>query len=318
VPARATVLIATEIDDLHADAVIRVLHERGAKVFRFHPEDVPTRCLITVTPSPSGIDFTIRNAHHAVSSYDVVAAWFRRPGQVKPAEHSPDVDEYVRLQASDAVRAVYSALEGRWLSSPDAIRVAEDKMTQLRRAAEWGLRVPHTCMSNDPEEVRKFNDRAGGSTVVKPSRVQGAYLDGGFRFPLAARWDGAASDVSIAAAPSIFQEVIEKVIEVRAVVIGDRVFAAEVPATEDIDVRAHDIDETYRRHELPPEVADKLRDLTHGFGVRFASADLVVTPAGEYVFLDLNPNGQWLWLETQAGLPLTDAVVDYFLHSAPG
>ena len=312
-----TVLNVTEINDPHADAVIRALHERGVEVFRFHPEDVPARCSVTVRPSSSSVDFTLRNAYHVVNDRDIIAAWYRRPAQVKPTDHHPDVNEFVRLQAVDAIWAVYRALEGRWLASPDALSVAEDKVVQLRRAAEQGLRVPETCVSNDPEEVRRFIDRLHWSTVVKPSRVQGAFLEGGFRFPLARRWHGSVGDASIAAAPTIFQEEINKVLEVRAVVVGDRVFAAEVPASADVDVREYDVSEAYCRHELPPEVAAKLRDLTRAVGVHFASADLVVTPAGEYVFLDLNPNGQWLWLELSAGLPLTAALIDHFLRRVP-
>jgi hypothetical protein len=48
----------------------------------------------------------------------------------------------------------------------------------------------------------------------------------------------------------------------------------------------------------------------NSFGINFASIDLIVTPSGEFVFLDLNPNGQWLWLEVELGLPLVAAMAD--------
>src|SRR6185369_6732604 len=143
--------------------------------------------------------------------------------------------------------------------------------------------------------------------------VQGVFTEGGFRFPLTSRWDGDASDASIEVAPAIYQEYIPKRQEIRAVIVGNRVFAATVnsqahPEALD-DVRGLPPDVAYEAHDLPPAIGDRLVEMTRRFGIQFASADLVLTPSGEYVFLDLNPNGQWLWLELDAGLPLTDALI---------
>jgi hypothetical protein len=46
------------------------------------------------------------------------------------------------------------------------------------------------------------------------------------------------------------------------------------------------------------------------FGINFASPDMILTPEGEFVFLELNPNGQWLWLEAELGLPLISSMAD--------
>ena len=67
---------------------------------------------------------------------------------------------------------------------------------------------------------------------------------------------------------------------------------------------------TYEPHDLPADIGAALLEVVRGFGLRFCSADLVLTPDGRYVFLDLNPNGQWLWLEIEAGLPLSAAMAD--------
>jgi len=42
----------------------------------------------------------------------------------------------------------------------------------------------------------------------------------------------------------------------------------------------------------------------------FGAIDLLLTPTGEYVFLEINPNGQWYWLELITGIPLTNAMCD--------
>lgn len=45
--------------------------------------------------------------------------------------------------------------------------------------------------------------------------------------------------------------------------------------------------------------------------LNFGCFDLIVTPDGEYVFLECNPNGQWLWVELATGLPIAEAIADF-------
>ena len=45
----------------------------------------------------------------------------------------------------------------------------------------------------------------------------------------------------------------------------------------------------------------------------FGAIDMIVTPAGEYVFLEINANGQYLWIEKQTGLPITSSIVDLLI-----
>jgi hypothetical protein len=61
---------------------------------------------------------------------------------------------------------------------------------------------------------------------------------------------------------------------------------------------------------LPEHVEASIHRLMDSFGLNFASLDMIVTPEGEYVFLELNPNGQWLWLEFELGLPLVSSMAD--------
>ena len=58
--------------------------------------------------------------------------------------------------------------------------------------------------------------------------------------------------------------------------------------------------------------------LVHRFGLQFAALDLLVTPDGRYVFVDLNSNGQWGWIENQTGLPLTETLVNLLERGQKG
>ena len=54
-----------------------------------------------------------------------------------------------------------------------------------------------------------------------------------------------------------------------------------------------------------------------GLGLRYGAIDMVFTPDGRYVFLEINPNGQYLWIEYQTGMPISDAICDLLMSDLP-
>ena len=61
-------------------------------------------------------------------------------------------------------------------------------------------------------------------------------------------------------------------------------------------------------HVLPVAEVRRCRALVRRLGLRFGAIDMVQTPSGEHVFLEINPNGQWLWIERATGLPIANAI----------
>ena len=113
--------------------------------------------------------------------------------------------------------------------------------------------------------------------------------------------------------PVLFQRNIAKRFELRITVVEDEVLAAEIHSQAtyrtQLDWRHYDWDHTpYRIHALPDDIRDKCLELTRRLGLRFGAIDMIVTPDGNYVFLEINPSGQWRWIEDQCGLPISDAL----------
>ena len=52
-------------------------------------------------------------------------------------------------------------------------------------------------------------------------------------------------------------------------------------------------------------------------GLRFGAIDLILTPDGRYVFLEINPNGAWLWMQRTTGLPIGEAICDVLMAGEP-
>src|SRR5207249_3343457 len=104
--------------------------------------------------------------------------------------------------------------------------------------------------------------------------------------------------------PSIFQEYIEKEYELRITVVGEKVFAAKVDSQKQdetkIDWRKHKT--LFQQYSLPKEISDKCVELTQKLNLSFGAIDIIRNKEGQYTFLEINPNGQWAWLDIEVGL----------------
>jgi glutathione synthase/RimK-type ligase-like ATP-grasp enzyme len=266
----------------------------------------------------------LRNVDHRVAFDDICAAWYRRSRNLYMGainRTSEKLDDYVRAQSTATVVAVCASLETLWVSHPFRLRRGEVKALQLAEAARAGLKTPHTLISNDPAQATTFVDALGDTEcAVKPLMAIGVTDEQGYRLPLTTTLPPEYSLDSVALAPTILQPYVDKAFELRSVVIGDRIFSARMDSQADeksrIDWRGGD-----PRHEvfaLPAEVEASIHRLMDSFELNFASLDMIVTPDGEFVFLELNPNGQWLWLEFELGLPLVASMVDLLTTNHTG
>jgi len=320
-----TVLIITNDHDEHADAVVAELHRREVEVFRFHPADFPEACSVSIEIEDGRVQGELRAADRRVAFDDICAAWYRRSGnlfETRLSVTSEKLENYVKAQTSATVQALCTNLETLWVSHPFALRRGEVKALQLSEASKVGLRVPRTLISNDSGQAATFVDSLGQTEcAIKPLLAVGVTDEqGGFRLPLTQTLPRGHSLESVALAPTIFQPYVKKAFELRCVVIGDKIFSAKMDSQADeksrIDWRAGDPE--HEVFELPAEVTAALLGLMDRFELNFASLDMIVTPDGDYVFLELNPNGQWLWLEHELGLPLVASMADLLMSNHAG
>jgi glutathione synthase/RimK-type ligase-like ATP-grasp enzyme len=311
-----TVLIVTNDHDEHADAVILELNRRDVPVFRFHPEDFPHACSVSIEIRDGRVQGELGTADRRVAFDDVCAAWYRRSRNLymgPVSRTSEKLDDYVKAQSTATVVAVCAGLETLWVSHPFKLRRAEVKALQLAEASRAGLRIPLTLISNDPVRAATFVDALEETEcAIKPLIAIGVTDEHGYRLPLTTTLPRGHSLESLALAPTMLQPYVDKAFELRCVVIGQKIFCAKLDSQADersrIDWRGGD-----PKHEvftLPREVEASIHWLMDAFELNFASLDMIVTPEGEFVFLELNPNGQWLWLEYELGLPLVASMAD--------
>lgn len=310
-------IVSTELD-VATDAVVRELRRRGQPCVRVNSDRYPYEIGATIELSRAGA-LAISIEGRPITPR---AVWYRRIRSApQPAGMDPGIHAYCLHEAQTLLRGVSLVGAKRVMSDPAAVFRAENKVAQLAAAAVVGLRIPDTCISNDPMRVASFANKHE-RIVCKPLR------SGWFR-DSEGEWSIYTTEVkrdmldeidSVSAAPSIFQELIPKHCDVRVTVVGERMFVAEIDSQSDergkIDWRR--TSNSHLPHAaatLPKRVHEKLSALMKRLRLRFGAIDLVRTPADEYVFLEVNPNGQWLWIDDILGLGITEAIVDWLCGS---
>ncbi|MDF1587392.1 ATP-grasp domain-containing protein [Marinimicrococcus flavescens] len=241
------------------------------------------------------------------------AVWWRRVAGGGPVP-GEGVDEAARTLVPGECRAalagaVLSRFRGRWINDPAAEIRADNKLVQLDAAQAAGLDVPETLVSAEPARIRGFLDRQDGRLVVKAVRGTAA-------FSIPARLVGAAdlaSDAALEACPAIYQEVVEGSRHLRVHVFGEEVIAVRI-ASPHLDWRP-DLDVPMEPVRLEDGLAARLAGLVKGLGLAMGILDLKLREDGQPVFLEINPQGQFAFVEGLTGLPLAGRMAA-FLTSA--
>ncbi|MFI0544910.1 MvdC/MvdD family ATP grasp protein [Streptomyces sp. WSLK1-3] len=323
------VLILTQPGDVHAEEVQGLLAARGADVVVFDPAEFPARALLTAAYGPGGLHHRVLHTAERRIGLDALdALWFRRPRQPQahPEVRPPSVREHIEEECELLTSDLWDGLDCLMVPGPrSAVQLAQRKPSQLALAGRLGFALPPTLVTNDPEEFMDFWDFYQGRVITKPLgrpwvRHEG---QGWLRMTEFATTRDIGYADALRFCPLIIQAYVPKRLELRVTVVGERLFAAEIHSQRSNrarhDWRRYDQGTTrYAVHGLPPDVEDRCRRLVARLGLRYGAIDLVLTPDGRYVFLEINPSGQWLWIEDATGMPISEAVCDLLLSTAGG
>src|SRR5579864_3202208 len=160
----STVLIISNDDDSHTDAVVLELNKRNVPVIRFHPEDFPHACSISFEIQDGEISGEVATTSRTVALKEIGAAWYRRAWRRFPEVKSGparDLDNYINAQTMATLKTLYHSLRVFWVCDPYKVQRAEVKALQLAAASKAGLKTPHTLISNAPAKAAAFIDQLG-------------------------------------------------------------------------------------------------------------------------------------------------------------
>ncbi|CAN7610342.1 hypothetical protein [Devosia sp. LjRoot3] len=313
------ILLVSNSRDITTDFIVAELRRRGVPFHRFNGDLADRAGLIFSVSEEGNASWSLMVEGHRVQA-TFRSAYFRRPAL-------PDLGSELDVRFVDQVNgewaallnSFYSSLDCRWLSDPSLIAKAEDKPRQLALAASMGFSIPTATITNEFAQASAFV--SSGPAVAKPLRSGRLSRGAEEQIAFTSLLDGisALDEASIRVSPVIYQRAVKKARDLRITVVGARVFACEITqidATE-IDWRRLGTEQlSYRAVDLPPPLADLCINLVNALGLGFGAIDLVQDWEDRYWFLEINPNGQWAWIERQAGLPIAAAIVDVLTGEA--
>lgn len=237
------------------------------------------------------------------------AGWWRRPQPftLEPGIASDDAS-FTYTECHEAVAGLWAALGIAWVNPPERDEVAHHKPYQLAAAAKVGLRVPRTVITNDPEAARRLIAELGAERTVYKTFLASEECWRETRILRPAEL-GLLDHVRLA--PVIFQEYVPAVADIRATVIGPRIFATAIsaaPGGYDLDYRMDLAGARFEPTELPASTERRIQALMKQLGLVYGAIDLRRTPDGGYVFLEVNPAGEWRFVEERTHQPITEAM----------
>lgn len=325
------VLVLTQEFDPTVDPVIIAMAERGAEVVRADLSYFPRRMAVT-TSDFGGARRVMRlrdkdgDRVREVDLDQLASVWYRRPTSF---DFGPDMAEperqFARREAMQGVGGILRTTNCLWVNRPDVDAVSELKPYQLELAKRLGLRVPRTLLTNDPAEVAALLDSADRPIAYKALTGGVIHYPGAFPSGLLTTVVGPEIRTHldrVGHTMCMFQEYVEKAYEVRLTVIGNTYFPVTIDSqrldTTKVDWRGEDAKMPYGPYQpLPDDIVKKSQALLAELGAVYGALDFIVTPEGEYVFLEVNPMGQFMWLYHDLGLPLGDHLAELLMTGGP-
>ncbi len=312
------VLIITSKDDAHADHIIKLFNSKGLgdKIIRLNTEDFVNNCVVSFDGRK--FEILIKDSNRKVLSEKIKSVWYRRPKDFKIIEEDPYVRDYIKMQTTAFLRGIYFCCHDSslWVNPLTSLHRSRHKLQQIQLATLIGFNTPKTMVTNDWNKAYIFA-RKVKKVCIKSLDEPNFVLDGHlypFFTHIVDKSDIYNNKESITKCPVLFQEYIEKLFDIRVIIIGNDIFAFEIHSQENA-LSVQDFRGVapkfikHQPHNLPEEIKQKIRTFMARQGLFFSAMDLVLSKEKKYYFLENNPNGQWLWLEQLTNVPLSNSMI---------
>lgn len=306
------ILIVSHKEDFTTDYLVNILNKKNVKYLRFNTDDIVDKHKILIHSENNKISISIDD----VKKFHSV--WYRRTKI--PSVLFDNIIER-NLFSKDIInftKSIFQLIKAeKWLSNPYKISDSENKLLQLKYAVEIGFKVPNTIISNTKNEIINFYKENRENVILKPL-YNGRVIDGENQkliFTNKLNFDEFLKEEYLSF-PILFQENVQKDYEIRVTIVDKKNFSAKVKSQENpnskIDWRRERL--KFEPIVLPNEINKMCFEIVHSLGLNFGAIDLIKDKNGDYIFLEINPNGQWVWIEIDTGLKISDAIIEFLTN----
>lgn len=320
-------LIITNQEDIHPNPVIDHLTALNVPFFRLNTEHLFSHYDVYYQISNDTNEFCIRtkDGHHSISSQQISAVWERRP--CKPmTTFDPIEDEQLanllKEEGDGFMKYLRIALhELPWIGHAVNEYKAGSKLLQKIVARKVGFNIPQTIFSNNLSDIEQFNTE---KIAVKPIRAFGFEISDQENLIFYTSLTNKdklrdLGDMNFRNNLNFLESYIDKKYEVRTTIIGKEDYSAIIESQQfdadkgKIDWRqGYEHGMTFKAFEIPRNIATQCLNFLAYFDLEFGCFDFIVDKNDTYHFLECNTNGQWMWIEDETQLPISEAIALFF------
>ncbi|QSJ20219.1 MvdD family ATP-grasp ribosomal peptide maturase [Nostoc sp. UHCC 0702] len=321
----AVLIITFSQDNESIPLVIKAIEARGEKAFRFDTDRFPTEVKLDIYHGDAE-RVIITDGEQKLDLSEVSSVWYRRMryGLKIPQSMDKQYREASIQECRTTVRGMIASIKGFHFDKMINVDRANNKQLQLQVAREVGLLTPRTLTTNNPEAVKQFASECQEQGIV--TKMLSSFAIFGERgeefvvFTTPVTDDDLENLEGLRFCPMTFQENVPKALELRTTIVGHQVFTAAVDSqslegsTYDWRKEGRALKDAWKPYDLPEDVEKKLLKLMDNFGLNYGAIDIIVTPDGRHVFLEVNPVGEFFWLEVfSPHFSISSAIADILL-----
>lgn len=297
------IFILSDENDLSTNHIIDWLSYYNEKFIRINRGDKIKISWIDLQKP----DFEIIVNNKQVIRYsDVKSFWYRRgylnvkqielSSSIKSLDYFKELISYFNDEVEDMKFYIFKMFEKK--NSIGSIYHNDiNKLWVLHQASEIGLNVPITNIVTSKDQLDNFK-----SELITKAIRNGFYADRREYF-YTSYTEEVKHNLHVNSKwffPSLIQNKIEKWFELRIFFLEQTFYTEAIFSQNDkqttIDFRKYNYSKQNRtvRYELPKIVEKKLSILMEKIGLNSGSIDMIYTKDNEYIFLEVNPVGQFL------------------------
>jgi len=318
------ILCITHSQDFYTiDLVQQHLEKLGYPSWRLNSDEFGTSYALQYTLDRGPAQLQLQQGRRSLPAADITGVWYRKLWGLKaPARLDAAYLPAFSREYNTSLHIFFDALQhAPWINKMAADHaVCSNKLWQLQEAQHCGLHVPRTVLTNHPEAVRAFYEACGGSIIMKLHGALSRSMDGKGAFLPTTRLSAAdlAQLDTLAYCPMIFQELVPKAYELRIAYAAGAFYTGRINASGDAagstDWRAAAVTLPWAPYTLPAHVAEKIDALMQRLDLSFGAIDMIRRPDGEYVFLEVNPQGEWGMLQKHLGYPIAETIAEKLVN----
>lgn len=321
-------IITHTADNFSIEKVTEYIEKNGCEVIRFDVDLYPIENKLSTIFQDGEWVSILETKDKKYRLDDIAAIWYRRAYNIGNGLKEELDKKFYGAAMGEIRNTLFGFIESvdtYALGKPGIYRRLDSKEEQLKIAVKLGLKIPETCLTNNPEEARQFILKHK-NVVAKMQTGFAIYEDGveSVVFTNVVSEDKLEELDSLVYCPMQFQKKIEKKRELRVTIVGQDVYAFEIDSQQSEDAKVDwrkdgvNLLTKWERTELPADVEAKLLELLDVYNVDYGAIDIIVSPEDEYYFIEINAAGEFFWLDnlTEDNM-ISKSIADVLCDKAP-